>query len=338
MTGAALSFAGLGALLADLSPPDAKSAAACAASEARLVKPSGALGRLEGLTQWLAAWQGRAMPRLDTVRVVVFAGNHGVAAQGVSAYPSSVTAQMVQTFEAGGAAINQLCRQAGAELAVVPLALDRPTRDFTYAPAMSEDECAAAFAIGMEAVGPRPDLLAVGEMGIGNTASAAALALALFGGAAEDWVGPGTGVSGPKLAHKARVVAAGVAAQAPGDPLQALARLGGREIAALAGSIVAARRARVPVLLDGYVVAAAAAVLAQAAPGALDHCQAAHVSGEPGHRRLLAKLGMTPLLDLGLRLGEASGAALAIPLLRSALACHSGMARFDEAGVAEKTD
>ena len=336
MHDAPLTFARIRDLVAELPPPDARAAAACAAREARLVKPPGALGRLEALTQWLAAWQGREMPRLDSVRVLVFAGNHGVARQGVSAYPPEVTAQMVRTFEAGGAAINQLCRLVGAELAVIPLALDRPTEDFTQAPAMREEECAQAFAAGMAALGPRPDLLAVGEMGIGNTTAAAALALALFGGAAEDWVGPGTGVAGARLAAKARVVAAGVAKQAPADPLQALARLGGREIAALAGAILAARRAGVPVLLDGYVVGAAAAVLAALAPGALDHAQAAHVSAEPGHRRLLARLGLVPLLDLGLRLGEASGAALAILLLRAALACHAGMASFGEAGVAEK--
>ena len=327
-------------LLRDLPGPDAAAEAAVAAREARLTKPAGALGRLEGLTGWLAGWQGRAQPRLDAVAALVFAGNHGVAARGVSAYPAEVTAQMVANFRAGGAAVNQLCAAFGVDLAVIPLDLERPTADVTQGPAMTGAEFEAAFRAGMDAVGPGTDLLCVGEMGIANTTAAAALCLGLFGGRAEDWTGPGTGLAGDRLTAKAAVVAAAVAANGGHEPgaaglagLEALRRLGGRELAAIAGAVLAARRNRIPVLLDGYVTGAAAAALAVARPGALAHCRAAHVSAEPGHQRLLEKLGMRPLLDLEMRLGEASGAVLAVALARAALACHAGMATFDGAGV-----
>ncbi len=326
------------ALLPALPGPDEEAAVAAAAREAVLTKPPGALGRLEALSAWLATWQGRYPPAIDQPRACVFAGNHGVAALGVSAYPAAVTAQMVQNFVAGGAAVNQLCEAANADLRVYEMDLDTPTADFTRAPAMSEAECARAMAYGMMAVEPGIDLLCLGEMGIANTTSSAALCNALFGGEAGDWTGPGTGVAGDALAAKERVVAAGVAfhGDALGDPFEALRRLGGQEIAAIAGAVLAARMGRVPVLLDGYTSTAAAAVLEVAAPGALDHCVVAHCSAEPGHRRLLARLDKAPLFDLGMRLGEASGAVLAINVLRSAVACHTGMASFDEAGVSDK--
>jgi nicotinate-nucleotide--dimethylbenzimidazole phosphoribosyltransferase len=219
------------------------------------------------------------------------------------------------------------------------MALETPTEDFTRAPALDDEECMRAIAYGMAAVEPGLDILALGEMGIGNTTSAAALALALFGGTAEDWTGPGTGVVGAALRGKIETVAVGVERHRDRtDPLQLLAALGGRELAAIVGAILAARMARVPVLLDGFVVAAAAAVVHRLGDGLLDHCLVAHLSAEPGHRRLLKALGKTPLFDLGMRLGEGSGAALAIPLLRSALACHTGMATFAEAGVSGKVD
>jgi len=328
------------ALLDDLPGPDSAAAAAVAAREAVLTKPPGALGRLEGLTSWLAAWQGRREPRLDTVCALVFAGNHGVAARGVSAYPADVTAQMVANFRAGGAAVNQLCRTFGVDLSVIALDLDRPTADMTQGPAMTEAEFGDAFHAGMAAVAPGTDLLCVGEMGIANTTAAAALCLGLHGGTAKDWTGPGTGVAGDRLTAKSKVVAAAVAANgghglgASGlTGLEALRRLGGRELAAIAGAVLAARRNRTPVLLDGYVTAAAAAPLAAERKDALAHCRAAHVSAEPGHRRLLDALGMKPLLDLEMRLGEASGAVLAVALVRAALACHAGMATFEGAGV-----
>jgi nicotinate-nucleotide--dimethylbenzimidazole phosphoribosyltransferase len=325
-------------LIGALPGPDGAAAEAAAAREGQLTKPPGALGRLEVLAGWLAAWQGRHPPRVERPRVAVFAGNHGVAALGVSAYPAAVTAQMVQNFIAGGAAVNQLCRAADAELRVYEMALEEPTADFTQGPALSDEECARAAAYGMMAVEPGIDLLCLGEMGIANTTAASAIASALFGGSAADWTGPGTGVAGPALRRKIEVVEAGLSRhrEAFGDPLEVLRRLGGRELAAIAGAVIAARLARIPVLLDGFACTVAASVLVRLDPTALDHCQIAHCSAEPGHRRLLAALGRQPLLDLGMRLGEASGAALAIPLVRAAAACHAGMATFAEAGVSGK--
>ncbi len=322
-------------LLAHLPGPDLDAGSAAAMRERQLTKPAGALGRLEELAVWLATWQGRHPPSLRHPRTVVFAGNHGVALRGVSAYPAEVTAQMVQNFIAGGAAINQLCRLIDADLRVYEMNLDTPTADIVAEAAMTEEECARAIAYGMMAVEPGIDVLAVGEMGIGNTTVAAALCLALFGGEAEDWTGPGTGVVGAALDRKREAVAAAVARHRPeaGDPFDVLRRLGGLEFAAMAGAILAARMGRVPVVLDGFSAGAAAAVLHAADPRALDHCVAGHVSAEPGHHRLLARLGMRPLLDLGMRLGEASGATLALMLLKAAAACHADMATFAEAGV-----
>lgn len=323
-------------LLRDLPGPSAAAVAAWEAREPQLTKPRGSLGRLEEVTRWLCAWQGGHPPRMDSPRARIFAGNHGIAARGVSAYPAEVTVQMVANFEAGGAAINQLCHAFGTELAVVPLELEHPTADFTQASAMSEAEFLEHLRAGMAAVPPGTDVLALGEMGIANTTAAAAVAMALFGGSAEDWVGRGTGVDDEGMARKRAVVEAGVGRHAGADPIEVLRRLGGRELAAMAGAVVQARRLRVPVLLDGYVVTAAVAPLQVAAPGALDHCLSAHVSAEPGHRRLVERLGLRPLLDLGMRLGEGSGAALAVGLLKAAVACHTGMATFAEAGVSDK--
>jgi nicotinate-nucleotide--dimethylbenzimidazole phosphoribosyltransferase len=323
------------ALLGALPGPDLDAGAAAAGRQARLTKPAGSLGRLEDLAQWLATWQGRHPPQLERPFAAVFAGNHGVAARGVSAYPAAVTQQMVQNFIAGGAAVNQLCGLADADLRVYELALDTPTRDFTEAPAMDEDDCVRALAYGMMAVEQGVDVLALGEMGIANTTSAAAICCALYGGSAADWVGRGTGIGDQALARKVDVVDQAVAAQreAMSDSFEVLRCLGGLEIAAIAGAVLAARLARTPVVLDGYTCTAAAAVLHAADPHALDHCLVAHRSAEPGHRRLLEKLGKEPLLDLGMRLGEASGAMLAVLLLKAACACHNGMATFDEAGV-----
>ena len=328
------------ALLSEFPSADLDAAAKAATREAVLTKPAGALGRLEEITRWLASWQGRHPPRLERPRVCVFAGNHGVAARGVSAFPASVTAQMVQNFIAGGAAINQLCQAADAELRVYEMALDRPTADFTLEPAMSEEDCAKAMAYGMMAVEPGLDLLCLGEMGIANTTSAAALSQALFGGSAADWTGPGTGVAGTALQRKTEVVAAGVALHRPAarDSFDVLRRLGGQELAAICGAVMAARLARTPVLLDGFACTAAAAVLHAADRHALDHCLVAHVSAEPGHRRLLQAIGKSALFDFGMRLGEASAAALAVPILKAALACHTGMASFAEAGVSGKVE
>jgi len=325
------------AILSDL--PDADQSARNAASErnGQLTKPPGALGRLEDLAIWYAGWRGEAAPQLARPQVVVFAGNHGVAAQGVSAFPPEVTEQMVLNFQAGGAAINQLSAAFGATMTVHALELARPTRDFTQAPAMDEGELLAALGAGWDAVDSSADLLVTGEMGIGNTTPAAAIACALFGGEAADWVGRGTGIDDAGLANKARVVAEGIALHRPhlDDPIEVLRRLGGREIAAMAGAIARARVERIPVILDGFICTAAAAVLERAAPGALDHAVAGHVSAEGAHARMLRELGKEPLLSLGLRLGEGSGAALAIGIFKGAIACHSGMATFAEAGVSD---
>lgn len=324
--------------LRSLPGPDLAAAAAARARQAQLTKPPGSLGRLEELASWLAAWQRRHPPGIERPLCLVFAGNHGVVARGVSAFPGEVTRQMVANFAAGGAAINQLCRAYGAALEVIPLDLDRPTADFTEAPAMSEAECTAALATGWRAVKPGHDLLLVGEMGIGNTTAASALAAALFGGGGADWAGPGTGLDSAGIGRKALVVDLALAfhGQALADPLEALRRLGGRELAAICGAVAAARRLGIPVLLDGFVATAAAAPLAKLAADGLDHCLAGHVSAEPGHRRLLQALGKEPLLALGMRLGEASGAAIALGVLRGAVAAHRGMATFAQAGVSAK--
>jgi len=324
-------------LLDALPGPDTGAADAAAAREPQLTKPPGSLGRLEAVSAWLAAWQGRHPPTVERPAARVFAGNHGVAAQGVSAFPAEVTVQMVANFEAGGAAVNQLCRAFGVDLGVTALDLARPTADFTEAAAMDEAACVAALNAGMESVGDGIDVLCLGEMGIGNTTAAAALAHALFGSEAADWTGPGTGVAGADLANKAAVVARAVHRheREATDAIDLLRRLGGRELAAIAGATVAARLRRIPVVLDGYVCTAAAAPLAAFRADALDHCQVGHASAEPGHRRLLERLGKEPLLALDMRLGEASGAVLAVAVLRAAAACHGGMVTFAEAGVSD---
>ncbi|WP_422029709.1 nicotinate-nucleotide--dimethylbenzimidazole phosphoribosyltransferase [Roseovarius sp.] len=322
-------------LLQDLPEEDAAARAAAQERNGQLTKPPGALGRLEDLAAWYCAWRGDAKPVISRPQVIVFAGNHGVTAQGISAFPADVTAQMVANFEAGGAAINQLANAFGARMDVHALELERPTADFTQGPAMAAEEFVAALKTGWEAVDPEADLLVVGEMGIGNTTAAAAMALALYGGEAGDWTGRGTGVSDEALRLKADVVARAVAANAGcgADGLEVLRCLGGREIAAMAGAMVRARGLRIPVILDGFICTAAAACLAVTRKGALDHAVAGHVSAEAAHPALLERLGKEPLLAMGMRLGEGSGGALAIGVLKGAVACHSGMATFAEAGV-----
>lgn len=316
--------------------PDEAAVQGATDRNSQLTKPPGALGRLEDLAIWYAGWRGDARPEVRAPQVIVFAGNHGVTAQGVSAFPPEVTVQMVMNFEHGGAAINQLAKAAGATMTVHALDLDRPTADFTMGPAMTEDELLSALRVGWTAVDQNADLLVVGEMGIGNTTPAAAIACALFGGDASDWTGRGTGVDDAGLANKTRVVAEGVALHGQaGDGLEILRRLGGREIAAMAGAIAAARVMRIPVILDGFICTSAAACLEQVSSDALDHAVAGHQSAEGAHAAMLVKLGKEPLLKLGLRLGEGSGAALAINILKSAVACHSGMATFAEAGVSD---
>ncbi|WP_300016349.1 nicotinate-nucleotide--dimethylbenzimidazole phosphoribosyltransferase [uncultured Roseobacter sp.] len=336
MTAAFSDMAGFRSLLAAQPGNDTEAMAAATARNGQLTKPPAALGRLEDLAIWYAGWRGTARPVVEKPQIIVFAGNHGVAAQGVSAFPPEVTAQMVLNFQHGGAAINQLARTFGAQLDVHALALDRPTADFTQTAAISEADLVEALQTGWTAVDEGADVLVTGEMGIGNTTSAAALAAALFGGTASDWTGRGTGVDDAGLETKTRVVAEGVALHGgQGDGLETLRRLGGREVAAMAGAIARARSLRIPVLLDGFICCAAAACLEKTVAGSLDHCVASHLSAEGAHQRMLDALGKSPLLSLGLRLGEASGAALSIGVLKGAVACLSGMATFAEAGVTD---
>jgi nicotinate-nucleotide--dimethylbenzimidazole phosphoribosyltransferase len=332
------SIADLRAACLDLPGGDAAQAAAVAGRESVLTKPPRSLGRLEEVVEWLALWQGKSPPRLDKVAILVFAGNHGVTAQGVSAYPAEVTAQMVRNFAAGGAAINQLARIAGAELRVIALDLDRPTEDFTLGPAMDDGAFLDAVSSGYDAVPPDADLLVLGEMGIGNTTAASAIAAALFGGGGARFAGHGTGIDAAGLMRKRDAIDRALAGHAAilGDPLRVAASLGGRELAALLGAALAARHARIPVLLDGFVSTAAVAPLVKIREDALDHALAGHLSAEAGHALLLEELGLCPLLNLGMRLGEGSGAAVAILVLRAGLACHTGMASFAEAQVSGK--
>ena len=325
-------------ILSDLPGPDLEAAKAAQAREPQLTKPAGSLGRLEQLSAWVATWQGRYPPRMTTPNAHVFAGNHGVVARGVSAFPAEVTAQMVKNFEHGGAAINQMCEVLGVGLCVESLDLDNPTQDFTQGPAMTDAECAEAMAFGMNVLEDASDVVCLGEMGIGNTTSASAICLALYGGSALSWAGPGTGVDKVGVGRKAEAIGMAVKANKAvmTDGLDVLRCLGGRELAAIAGAVIGARLKKIPVMLDGFVSTAAAAPLTTMNKRALDHCKIGHVSQEPGHKVLLEKLGKNALLDQNMRLGEATGAVLSVSLLKAAVACHNDMATFADAGVSDK--
>lgn len=326
------------AQVANLPAPDAAAEVAARQRQDTLTKPPGSLGRLEELAVFMAGWRGTARPTIASAQALVFAGNHGVCAQGVNAFPQGVTAQMVQNFEAGGAAINQLCRTSGADLRVIELQGLAPTGDFTAGEAMTGAQLLDALNRGAGAVRSDADVLVLGEMGIGNSTVAAALCAALFGGPVEQWVGPGTGAGAEGIARKIAAVESGLHRHRAltGQPLALLQALGGFEQAALCGAILAARLQRTPVLLDGFICCAAAGVLHALHPGMLDHCLIGHASAEPGHRHLIERIGKRPVLDLDMRLGEGSGAALALAVLRAALACHNGMATFAEAGVSDQ--
>jgi nicotinate-nucleotide--dimethylbenzimidazole phosphoribosyltransferase len=339
MTEAAASpFDDIRRLITIVPGPDEAAVEAVRERDRQLTKPAGSLGRLEWLVEWLAAWQAKPQPSVERPLVCVFAGSHGVAERGVSAFPSDVNRQMLENFAAGGAAINQICASLGLGFKVFDLALDMPTGDIAEGPAMDEKSCVATMAFGMEAIAGGTDLLCVGELGIGNTTVAAAIYTALFGGPAERWVGRGSGVDDEGLARKIAAVEAALARHRDHlrDPLEVLARLGGREVAAIAGAILAARMQRIPVILDGYVATAAAAVLHAIHPATLDHCIAGHLSAEGAHREVLERLGKIPLLALGMRLGEGTGAALAAGIVKSAVATHRDTATFAQAGVSER--
>lgn len=335
MSATGLPFDDIRALVATLPGPDETARSAAMAREEQLIKPRGALGRLEAISAHFAAWQGKPRPAVNRPFVAIFAGSHGVAAKGVSAYPAAVNTAMLASFSAGFAAINQICKTYDLGLKVFDLAIHLPTGDITETAALEEAACAATIGFGMEAIANGTDLLCLGEMGIGNTTAAAAIYAALYGGPVAQWVGRGTGVDDAGHARKVAAVEQALATHAGHlkDPLEVLRRLGGREIAAIAGAILAARVEKVPVILDGYVVTAAAAVLHALRPDALDHCLAGHVSAEGAHRAVLDRLGLEPILDLGMRLGEGSGAAMAAGVVKGALACHAGMATFAEASV-----
>ena len=325
-------------IIKDLPKVDGALQNLAAARQANLTKPPGSLGRLEEIAIWMAGWQRCERPQITHGQCLIFAGNHGVVAQGISPFPSEVTAQMVTNFNAGGAAINQLSDLANLELAVIPIDLDRPTKDFSQGPAMTHDEVIKAMNIGAAAIDDDCDYLIVGEMGIGNSTAAAALCLGRFGADAMGWVGPGTGLDDAGVIKKASIIEMAVTVQAPvaQDPVSLLAAFGGRELAAIAGAVLAARQRSIPVMLDGFIsTAAAAALTADKKLAVLDHAMISHMSPEPGHLRLAVALRKQPLLDLRMRLGEASGAAVASLLVRAACATHSNMATFAEAGVSE---
>ena len=320
--------------------PDGDEAAVAAvrARDAHLTKPAGSLGEMEFLVEHMARWQGKAEPTFEDPMVAIFAANHGVTDQGVSAFPRDVTKQMVNNFTKGGAAISQICALHEINLRVFELALEVPTGDITVLPAMDERTCAATIAYGMEAIAGDVDFLCIGEMGIGNTTVAAAIYAALYGGTGADWVGRGTGVDDAGLERKADAVDRALTRHAGRlrTPFEILANLGGREIAAMVGAIIATRHQKVPVIVDGFVATAAAAIAHAVNPASIDHCLFGHVSAEGGHARALEKMDAKPLLDLGMRLGEGSGAALAAVLCKTALHVHTNMATFAEAAVDEK--
>jgi nicotinate-nucleotide--dimethylbenzimidazole phosphoribosyltransferase len=324
--------------LRDLPPASESWRNAARERQLQLTKPAGSLGRLEECAVFLAGWGSEERPRMDDPRVVIFAGNHGVTERGVSPFPADVTAQMVANFAHGGAAINAIAKSCGVALQVVPLSLDTPTGDISRRAALSEAELLEALNAGASAVAQGGDLMAFGEMGIGNTTIAAALAAVAMGGSGADWAGAGTGLDAAGIGHKATVIDEALAlhAGARGDAAEMLRRLGGRETAAIAGAVLAARHRGVPVVLDGYVVTASVAPLFAINPAILDHCIAGHCSAERAHRHLLARMCLRPLLDLDMRLGEGTGAVLAMALLRAAVAAHNEMATFAEARVANR--
>lgn len=340
-----------------LCPLDHSAESAARERQQSLTKPAGSLGELETIAIRLAAMQGRVLPCAQKVWISVFAGDHGVAEEGVSAFPQAVTAEMVKNFAAGGAAISVLAATLGARLevinlgtvgeangipGVVDLSLGRGTANFTHEPAMTGEQLAAALAAGrasVERAGAHDvDLYIGGEMGIGNTTAATAMACALLGAEPEALAGPGTGIGQAGIARKASVVRSALTLHAGylADTLEVLRRLGGFEIAALTGAYIACAQRGLPVLIDGAITTAAALAAERIRPGCSAWFLYAHTSAEPMHNRLLAALDARALIDLGLRLGEGSGAGVALPLIRLACTLHARMATFAEAEVSER--
>ncbi len=337
----------------DIAPPDGRVAAAARRRQDLLTKPRGALGRLEDLSVWVSACQGHCPPRqFEHARVVVFAGDHGVAGQGVSAYPAEVTAQMLDMIEDGRAAVNVLAEVAGATVRAVDVAVDRDTRaeaaiykvrrssgNIAAEDALSHDDTTAAVAVGRrvadEEVDSGADLLIAGDMGIGNTTAATTLVAALTDTEPVLAVGRGTGIDDAGWSRKTAAVRDALyrAGSVRSDPVALLAVCGGADLAAMAGFCAQAALRRTPLLLDGLVVTAAALVAERMAPGARLWWRAGHRSPEPAHAVALSQLGLEPIVDLGLRLGEGTGAAVALPIVRAAVAVLASMATFDDAGI-----
>jgi len=325
----------------------------------RLTKPPGSLGRLEELAVRLAGITARVRQRLPNKTVLLMAADHGVVEEGVSAYPQSVTAQMVANFLRGGAAINVLARQAGARVVVVDMGVagELPghpgligrkigwgTKNMAQGPAMTREDALAAIEAGLqiadEEIARGTNLLATGDMGIGNTTPSSAITAVLLGRPPREVTGRGTGLDNEGLARKVEAIERAVAVNQPdcSDPLDVLAKVGGYEIAGLVGVILKGAARRIPVIIDGFISGAAALVAVRLCPAAREYLLPAHCSAEPGHRLILEALGLRPLLDLDLRLGEGTGAALAMHLVDDALAILDGMATFEEAGVADRPD
>jgi nicotinate-nucleotide--dimethylbenzimidazole phosphoribosyltransferase len=341
-------------LVSSVTAPDGSLAVAARRRLDSLTKPRGSLGRLEELAVRVVVITGDPMPRVDAPVIFTLAGDHGVATEGVSAYPQAVTAQMVENFARGGAGVNVLARQVGARVVVGNLGVAAPlsdhaaivdrsvapgTRSITKGPAMTRDEAVRAIAAGAALVDSEaPDCVGTGEMGIGNTTAASALTVALTGADPAMTTGRGSGVAEDVWVRKVEAVRQALAVNRPdaGDALGVLAAVGGLEIAGLVGVVLAGAGRRTPVVLDGFIATAAALVAVRLAPAAREYLIAAHLSAEPGHPRLLEALGLTPYLELAMRLGEGTGAALGIGLLRAALACYREMATFGEAGVSER--
>lgn len=319
-----VTLAEIAALAAEFPGPDLESATKVLERDRLLAKPPGGLGKLERLAEWLASWQARHPPRLDRPAVCVFAGNHGVAARSVSSRSPGATAKKVAAYGAGKGAINAVAGALDSDFRVFELALDAPTADFTEHDAMSDAECARAMAYGMMAVEQGVDAVVIGQVGVGGDVSAAALMACLHGGDPADWI---DGTS-DRAAEGAAAVAAGLALHAGqrGDAFDVLRRLGGYEIAAMVGAIVAARMGRVPVVLDGFVAGAAAAVVAAQAAGGADHCALGHLEDSAPARRLAQVLKKEPILELGISVGEGVGAAIATHVLRAAASCHADLA------------
>jgi nicotinate-nucleotide--dimethylbenzimidazole phosphoribosyltransferase len=326
--------AALTQVLRDLPGPDPGSIAAVGDRASRVLRPRGAFARLDELAGWLAGWQRTDRPQVRATAAVLFAADHGVAAQGVSAYPPEITAAMVKALDEGVATASVLARQMGTDLRVVDVGVGRPSGNIAVEAALDPEAFGVCLKEGRTSVDAlEADVLVLGEMGIANTTVASAVAASLLGGPVSGWVGPGTGLDDAGLVRKRAAVSA--ARQRVGDvgPGALLREVGGAELVAIAGAIAQARARSMPVVLDGFVVTAAAAALEVARPGALDHCIAGHRSPEPGHALLLERLGLQPLLDLGLRLGEGTGALLALPLLQMACLAVTEVATFDEWGL-----